>query len=79
MITTLLADFEGAEEAFRSLMGFNSADGKGNFVLSLEMTKTGELMRQCFLIEKTIFIEQHFWTQHMLDKVVFILTILFMD
>ncbi len=37
---SLLADFEGAEEAFRSLMGFNSADGKGNFVLSLEMTKT---------------------------------------
>ena len=37
---SLLADFEGAEEAFRSLMGFNSADGRGNFVLSLEMTKT---------------------------------------
>ena len=57
---SLLADFEGAEEAFRSLMGFNSADGKGNFVLSLEMTKTPRIdetmlpYRQNYLYRTTL-------------------------
>ena len=57
---SILADFEGAEEAFRGLMGFNSFDGKGNFVLSMEMTKTPRIdetmlpYRQNYLYRTTL-------------------------
>ena len=57
---SILADFEGGEEAFRGLMGFNSFDGKGNFVLSMEMTKTPRIdetmlpYRQNYLYRTTL-------------------------
>ena len=73
---SLLAEFEGAEEAFRSLMGFNSADGKEILFSLLEMTKHQELMKQCCHTDRITCTEQHWlvllWSEWILSKLHFI-------
>ena len=40
-------------------MGFNSADGKGNFVLSLEMTKTPRIDETMLPYRQNYYTEPH--------------------